>query len=250
MKIATIIPESTIDYPGKIGPIIFVNNCNYRCPTCHNSQLVGKEISEESFEKAMKNIERKAKTGWYTGATICGGEPTSYLGLNQLARRLKEMGLSVKLDTNGKNFGTLQTLLEDKLIDYVAMDVKAPPSLYSKVTGMHVDMRDDVEKGMAIATRFPDYEFRTTMVPIWDNDKIRWMSPEEVVEMAKFIVDNTGSNEHKYFLQGFEARSEKDMMNKTFGKENLPKEFQKTPDDVKKQMLEIVKSYLPRAKIR
>ncbi len=165
MKVVGIIPESMIDYAGKVGPVIFAGGCNYSCPTCYNNHLNWKEEISDDFDKFLKNTARKAKAGWYNGITICGGEPTIHGDLPEfLAKIKKATGLPVKLDTNGSNPRMLERLAEENLVDYLAMDVKGPKSLYPRLTGLEPDV-EKVEASIKIASRFPDYEFRTTVVP-------------------------------------------------------------------------------------
>jgi len=263
MRIASILPESTIDYPGKYGPVIFTLGCNYNCPSCHNSGLAdfnGGFLEGGVIDRLVFGWKQKAVREWYDGLTISGGEPTLQQDLISFARRLKqETGLAVKLDTNGSQFGVLQRLLEETedgkpLVDYVAMDVKGPPQLYSQLSGRHIDLRDDVQKGMGLVTRFPDYEFRTTVVPVFENENLRWMSVDEIKQTAEFIVRETDSKEHKYFLQKFVGRSlgEGVMVDERFTKENLQEAGlgYETPRNLLEEMKGVVGDILPRVKVR
>jgi len=146
----------------------------------------------------------------------------------------------------------VEELKKENLVDYVAMDVKAPVSLYAKVVGKeYIGLRNDVGKGIGVVSQFPDYEFRTTIVPIVrENNKISFMTVNEVEDLAKFIYENTDSREHKYFLQPFIARSKEEMIDEKFCKENLPKEIHETPEELLKEMLEKALEYLPNSKIR
>lgn len=250
MKISEFLKETLVDYEGKHASEIFTADCNLRCHACHAKKIVfgdGK-INESEILRYLDSSK-----DWVDGFVFCGGEPTIQPGLGIFARKIKKIIPSVKLDTNGSNPRVLQGLLEEKLFDYVAMDIKGPSYLYNKLIGRRIDLRDNVEKGMVMTTRFPNYEFRTTVAPvIRDNEKneISWMTIEEAVDMAKWIVDNTRGNLHKHYLQSFVARSKEEMIDERFSKENLSPEMHKTPDKLMKNMQRAISKYLPNCKIR
>jgi len=185
--------ESTIDYPGKMGIIMFTSGCNFKCGFCHNSNLINKVDGEISREKLLRDVSGKAKAGWYQGVTISGGEPTIHKDLPEFISQLKSYGLAVKLDTNGTNPKMLERLLEKELVDYVAMDVKCPRNIYNDMAGVRVNL-EDIETSMVIVSRFPDYEFRTTVVPI-NNE---WMLIQEINQIAQWIAMVAG-DQSKYF---------------------------------------------------
>ena len=249
MKITGLQKESYVDYPGKISAVVFTPGCNYKCPTCHAKDIIhgNQQIKEDYFFNYLDKTK-----DWIEGGVVCGGEPTQQLGLIPFIRKLKEKGLAVKLDTNGSNYGVLLELKKEKLVDYVAMDVKAPIHLYPQVVGKeYIDLRDDLQKPIGVVSQFPDYEFRTTVVPIVREDgNISFMTVKEVKDIVKFIYETTGTNNHKYFLQPFIARSKDEMIDEKFGKENLPKHLHETPKELLEEMLEKVIKYLPNAKIR
>jgi len=254
MKIASLIYESTIDYPGKYGPVIFTSGCNYNCGYCHNPELTGNNcniIDKEEIDTFLKNIKIKSKSGWYNGITISGGEPTMQLGLKNFVKEIKDLGFLVKLDTNGSNYRILQELKNEKLVDYVAMDVKGPVQLYPLIIGKKfIDIRDDVGKGISIVSQFPDYEFRTTVSLVYENEKPRWMTPKEVGETAELISDWASKEDGiKYILQPFKAIDKKGG-NKRFMKENLSKEFHETPSKHIEECLIEAQKHIPNTKIR
>jgi pyruvate-formate lyase-activating enzyme len=145
----------------------------------------------------------------------------------------------------------LGKIFEEKLADYVAMDVKGPFNLYRRLTGVErVDERDDLLKGMSIVNKFPGYEYRTTMVPLADDAGIRWLSAEEIGETAKMIYDHTGVNEHIHYIQPFVARSRDEMLDERFCKENLLQEFHETPRNLLEEALKQAQKYLPDARLR
>jgi pyruvate formate lyase activating enzyme len=244
MRISGFKKTTSIDYPGKIACTVFLQGCNFRCGYCHNPELVlNQDKGNYSEEYILKFLEKRK--GLLEGVCISGGEPTLQLGLKPFVRKLKERDLPVKLDTNGSNYSILSELRQEKLIDYVAMDVKGPDYLYSKLIGRdYVDFRDDVEKGMVLTTQFPDYEFRTTIVPIdRNNEDISFMKVEEVVDIAKWIFKITGSNKHKYCLQPFVPQKGK-LIDSRF------EEFPETPRKLLEEMQEKVIKYFPRCRIR
>jgi pyruvate formate lyase activating enzyme len=258
MVIAGFLENSLIDYPGKIAVIAFTLGCNYKCPSCHAKQIAnGRESIPEQDIFAYLNDRKE----WVDGIVISGGEPTSRADLILLLRKLRgefpELG--IKLDTNGSHFSALESFLDEKLVDYLALDVKGPLRLYAQLAGKeYIDERDGIGKSIALAPCFPDYEYRTTCVPLFedggmplfDNGKMRFMTAEELGDTAKFIYDWTGDNRHKYFLQKFVARSSEEMLDKRFAKENLPKEFWETPDVLLEEGLEMARKYLPNTMIR
>ena len=246
MKIVGFLPESFQDWEEGLASVIFTGRCNFKCPGCHGKKLLSGEKIYDSDE-IIKRLKRKQK--YINRVVLCGGEPTLELDILSFLKNLKQEGFKVKLDTNGSLYPILQDALQDKLVDYVAMDIKAPLELYSQITGRQIDLRDDVEKGLGLVTQFPGYEFRTTLFPLNDNG-MRWMTPGEVGDIAKFIAENTGTKDHKYFLQRFTARTSGEMIDDKFSKENLPEEFHETPYKLTEEMLTEAKKYLPNTKIR
>jgi len=248
MNIADFQRETLSDYPGKISSVVFIGGCNYHCPTCHAKQIV--EMKKELDEGIIFDYLELRKE-WIEGVVICGGEPTRRGDLKYFIKKIKEKGLAVKLDTNGSNHVILNELNDEKLVDYVAMDVKGPMSLYAKIIGRdYIDKRDYIAKGIASTSQFPDYEFRTTVVPVYENGKPRWMTPAEIGETARLIYDSTGDMEHKYLLQKFVARGKNEMLDKRFAKENLPEDFLKTPKRLLDECLIEAKKHLPNSRIR
>jgi pyruvate formate lyase activating enzyme len=248
VKIGGLQKISTIDYPDKLSCVIFLSGCNYRCPDCHNPQLIenGSEaISEENL------LNRMEESGYLDAVVISGGEPTLQPGLEELIKKIKKgrNNFLIKLDTNGSHYEVLQDLKKEKLVDYVAMDVKSPPYLYSTVTGKQItDLRDDVEKGMALTCQFPDYEFRTTIVPVERGNgnlgDFSFMKVSEVVDIAKWIADITGGNSSKYYLQPFVHPKGGKLFDSRF------EAFPETPKELLEEMRKEVSKYLPNCRIR
>jgi len=191
-----------IDYPGKLSCIVFFSGCNFRCPFCYSSELVLPEkIKQQPQLSSEKIIDYlKSRIGMLEGVVLCGGEPTLNPDLKAFCLEVKKMGYDIKLDTNGTNPSMLKELIEKDLIDYVAMDIKAPLTAdkYKKVAGVEVDIRKIKESIEIIKSSGIDYEFRSTIVPTIHSE-------EDIIFMASGI-----GPAKKYFLQQFV--SEKDLL--------------------------------------
>jgi len=192
MNIGGLQKTTLIDYPGKIGCTVFLTGCNFRCPWCQNPELVLPEkikkspkISEKDFFNFLE--ERK---GFLEGVCITGGEPTIHKDLPNFIKKIKKLGFAVKLDTNGSNPRILKNLIKKKLIDYIAIDVKAPLK--------NPDIKKSVE---IIKNSSLDYEFRTTVVPTVHNK-------EDIIKIARELSKPTRlrqgfGGQRKYYLQNF-----------------------------------------------
>jgi len=181
--IITSYQESTIDYPGKYGPIIFTQGCNFRCGFCHNPELASMNGVGVDREKFLGEVKRKAKKGWYNGITISGGEPTLHKDLPEFVKELKSYGLAVKLDSNGSNPDMLERLLKEGNVDYVAMDMKAPRDRYQGIVGDNVDL-NKIDRSIELVKKFPMHEFRTTVLPFF--------SKENLDQMGEWLLNGTG----------------------------------------------------------
>ena len=155
-----------IDYPGHLAATVFTFGCNFRCPFCHNPELVSGSlykisgILEEDFFKFLK--ERKGKL---EGVCITGGEPTIQPDIVEFVRKIKNLGFKVKLDTNGARPDILRELFQKKLLDFVAMDIKSDLENYAKTTNSKLDIERIRLSVDLIRNSGIDYEFRTTAVP-------------------------------------------------------------------------------------
>jgi len=208
MYLAGLQKTSLIDYPGKITAIIFVFGCNFCCSYCHNPELVKpklkpEEISQKDFFAFLKKRKKVLEA-----VTITGGEPTLYKDLPKSLKKVKGLGFLVKLDTNGTNPKMLKELIGKKLVDYIAMDIKAPLKKYKKVVGKSVDIKN-IKKSIEMIKRSEirdlDYEFRSTVLP-------KLHTREDVKEMAKLI-----KGAKRYFLQNFIFQNK--LLNSKFKKE-------------------------------
>lgn len=170
MHISGLQKTSLIDYPGKICCIVFTKGCNFRCGFCHNPELVDPtqkllEIMEEEFYNFLKK-----RMGILDAVTITGGEPTIHKDLPEFIKKIKKIGFLIKLDTNGTNPEMVKKLLTDKLIDYIAMDIKGPIDKYDKICNSKIDQNNILESINLIMNSGIDYEFRTTIVPTLHNE--------------------------------------------------------------------------------
>jgi len=187
-----------IDYPGKLSCTVFCLGCSFKCPFCYASELVLPEkikfqprIPEKNFFNFLKNRKELLE-----GVVICGGEPTINEDLPKFIKKIKGLGFLVKLDTNGSNPEMLEDLIKKKIIDYAAMDIKAPKDQYGLIVGMNDSWNagkiDNVQKSIDILKEGNvDYEFRSTIVPSLH-------TKDDVIEMAKWI-----RGAKKYYLQNF-----------------------------------------------
>jgi pyruvate formate lyase activating enzyme len=164
MRIGGLQKFSLIDYPGRISAIVFTQGCNFRCPYCHNPELVdpvqyGPVLPEE---EVISFLEKRR--GKLDAVTMTGGEPTLQPDLDRFLQEIKKMGYLIKLDTNGSMPDTLERLIHAGLVDYLAMDVKGPLKKYGQIAGTEVQTRK-IRKSIAlIANSGIDHEFRTTVV--------------------------------------------------------------------------------------
>lgn len=165
---------SVIDYPSKISCILFVQGCNFRCPYCHNPQLVGPgQPQSPVFEQEVFAFLSERKT-WIDGVVITGGEPTLQDDLFDFCKRIKDLGFSVKIDTNGSRPEVVQDLVSSRLVDYIAMDMKTDPDRYVPVIAEAVDPDRIRESARSILASGLDHEFRTTCIKsIVDADAVR-----------------------------------------------------------------------------
>lgn len=164
MKIGGLQKVSLIDYPGKISAIIFTQGCNFRCPYCHNPELVDPKCYRACLSPKDILGFLALRVGKLDAVTITGGEPTIQNDLIPFICRIRKMGFDVKLDTNGSRPEILARLLKEKLLDYIAMDVKAPLEKYSSVVNAQVHIEDVCQSiRLIIKSKIP-HEFRTTVV--------------------------------------------------------------------------------------
>jgi len=191
MRIGGLQKVTLIDYPGKIGATVFTQGCNFRCPYCHNPELVdpvqyGELIPEE---EVLSFLEKRR--GKLDAVTVTGGEPTIQEDLESFLETLKDMGYLVKVDTNGSNPAVLERLIKRNLVDYLAMDIKGPLKKYGTIASVRVDT-SKIRKSIELITSSGiEHEFRTTVVR-------SQLEPQDLRSVAKLIT-----NARLYVLQHF-----------------------------------------------
>lgn len=191
IKIGGLQKTTLIDYPGKLAAAVFLVGCNFCCAYCHNPELIKiepdkKYLSEDEFFAYLKK-----RQGILEGVCVSGGEPLLFPETDNFLQKIKDLGYKIKLDTNGTNPDFLEELINKKLIDYIAMDVKASLGNYSQVCRVKVDINKIQKTIKIIMNSGLDYEFRTTVLP-------KFHDLEEIAKIAKMIK---GANQ--YFLQNF-----------------------------------------------
>jgi pyruvate formate lyase activating enzyme len=177
-----------IDFPGKVACTVFTSGCNFKCGYCHNPELhpLQEHIDEKDFFEFLKT-----RVGKLEGVVITGGEPTIHGDIIDFIREIKKLGYLVKLDTQGSLPHILERIIEEQLVDYVAMDIKAPLSkyaLYTKIPNIEIKIQKSID---LVMTSSIDYEFRTTVV---SED----LSFDDIRDIGKLI-----SGAEKYYLQKF-----------------------------------------------
>ncbi len=165
MAIVGIDKLSLLDYEDKVSVVLFSQACNMRCPFCHNGAAVlgASKEDEIDFDEILAFL--KTRTGLVDAVVFSGGEPTMLEDLKVKIKAVRDLGFLIKLDTNGTNPELLEELLDEGLLDYVAMDIKNCPNLYAETCGLKFINVDNIKKSISlIINKAPDYEFRTTLV--------------------------------------------------------------------------------------
>lgn len=193
VAIKGFIKNSLIEWEGKIVSIVFLSKCNLRCQYCHSPHLVNNPCELETIpvDVVLDNISKNM--GWIDGVVISGGEPTLSKGLYKFIKAFCDLGVKVKLDTNGTNPEVLEDLIENSMVDYIAMDIKAPleNDRYETVANVKCDIEKIKKSIKLIMNRGIEYEFRTTVCP-------KFLDKSDVEEIAMSIMDAD-----KYILQSF-----------------------------------------------
>ena len=191
MQIKGIEKTTLIDFPGRIASIVFTGGCPFFCPYCHNPELTADPDALPTIPDAEILETLSARSGFIDGVCISGGEPTAQPDLAEFAGKVHELGLEVKLDTNGSAPGALARLFEEGLLDYVAMDVKAPLERYAEVVRAPVSPSTIQQSVDLIRSSGVPYEFRTTVVPTL-------LDENDVVAIGEWL-----KGAKRYVLQGF-----------------------------------------------
>ena len=189
MKIGGFQKTSLLDYPDRISAIVWTSGCNFRCPFCYNRKLALGTADLFPQDEILSFLSKRKEL--LEGVVISGGEPLLQDDIADFIKRVKNLRLLVKVDTNGAFPEKLDELLEQRLVDYVAMDVKAPKKKYRELTGIDVDLSKIEASINLIKTKALAYEFKTTFVP-------GLLTKEDIIEIAEWI-----KGADVYFLQQF-----------------------------------------------
>jgi len=167
MRLAAYLPLTLCDYPGKIAAMVFTQGCNLRCSWCHNAHLIPRAGSTPPLDtdSVIETLADRRRRGLIDGLVVSGGEPTLHPTLPAFLDRCRAVGLAIKLDTNGTHPEPLERCLQSRVLDFVAMDVKAPWDRYEALTGVPADVSALRESVRLIAASGLPHQFRTTRVP-------------------------------------------------------------------------------------
>jgi len=214
IEIKGMIESSFLDWDGKIVSTLYVPHCNFRCPFCHNWELVThpEKFDAKPFDEIKAFLTENRN--FIDGICLTGGEPALYSDLIEYSKKIKDLGMMVKLDTNGSVPKMIEKVFDQDLINYIAMDIKAPleQMAYNKLAGVKVNLGNIKKTIELIMNSGVDYEFRTTVVPTW-------LTNENILDIAKSI-----EGAKKYVLQQFvpeHAFSEDLRSFKPYGKEKI-----------------------------
>jgi len=196
MFIGALQKTTLADFPGKVACIVFLVNCNFKCKFCYNKELTAYKYFKKSKRELVEEkdffafLENKRKM--LDGVVITGGEPTMSPGLHGFIKKIKAMGFLVKLDTNGTNPHTVKKLLSENLLDYIAMDIKAPPAKYFEITQSKIPFEKILESIDLLRASGVPHEFRTTLYPK--------LTSFDLIEISHFIP------KEKWYLQHFQPK--------------------------------------------
>ena len=227
MKIHGLQKMTLLDFPGRVACTVFLGGCDFRCPYCHNFELVDGSAPPIMDDNQLFAFLEKRR-GLLDGVAITGGEPCLHRDLPDLMRRVREMGFSVKLDTNGAHPAMLSGILDEGLADYVAMDIKNSPEKYAATVGLaSIDLGPIRESVDLLMRGQADYEFRTTVVDEFHAD-------QDFEAIGAWI-----QGARQYFLQAFTDRD-----SVPFGNLHAPSK------EAMQRHLEIARKYVPNSFLR
>lgn len=227
MKIQGFQKLTLLDYPGKTAATVFMGGCNFRCPFCHNSDLVvdTAKYPEMAADDILRQLDRRA--GFIDGVCITGGEPLLW-DVSDFVKKIKEMGLLVKIDTNGSFPLRLNTLILTGNVDYVAMDIKNSPARYGETVGIQdFDISPILKSVEILKTSGIDHEFRTTVVKEFHGKR-------EMQEIGEWL-----KGEKKYFLQGYKLSDGV-----------IDKSLNPLTAEEMHELLDTVREYIPETQLR
>lgn len=228
MRIQGLQKLTLLDFPERVACTVFFAGCNFRCPFCHNASLVVDippegDVTEDEFFSFLKK-----RRGILDGVCITGGEPLLQPGIEDFIRRIKELEYAVKLDTNGSFPEKLKSLVEEGLVDYVAMDIKNCPEDYGVTAGVsNLDVAPIIESVAYLKEGHVPYEFRTTVVK-------NYHTKESVEKIGQWLRGT-----ERYFLQNFVDSGDL-----------IGKDTEGCSEEEMKEFLEVVRKYVPSAEIR
>jgi len=230
MNIAGFQKVSTIDYPGEIACVIFLHGCNFRCGFCYNPDLVIQKPGRGFSEEYVLNFLKKRKDK-LDAVCITGGEPLITLDFG-FVKKIRKLGYKIKIDTNGSFLGKLKEMIDLKLVDYIAMDIKGGKENYSEIAGIDIDI-PKIEESMRMVHDFKNSEFRTTVVE-------RFHDSDKIVKMGKWVNEVCEGKPKNLFLQGFK-KNEEGMVDDDFLKEkNVSEKYLKEMKRAAKDFFEKV----------
>ena len=192
MKLAGLQKLTLLDFPGHVACTVFTAGCNLRCPFCHNSELVLPERKPELMDEEEFFSFLKKRQGVLEGVCVTGGEPLLQKDIASFLRRIKDLGFAVKLDTNGCFPAVLRSLVEDGLVDFVAMDIKNSPERYARTAGIPgLDLNPIRESVAYLMSGAVDHEFRTTVAAQFHDkrsfeDIARWIAGAKRYALQEF----------------------------------------------------------------
>jgi len=216
MKISGLQKMTLLDFPGKVACTVFLQGCNFRCPFCHNSDLLGGTGPEEIGVDTLMAFLKK-RVGLLDAVCITGGEPTLQKDLPELLEQIKALGYLVKLDTNGTQPQVVKALAEKGLIDYVAMDIKNSPDRYGDTAGTpRMELAPLEETMQFLMTGDLDYEFRTTVVAqLHDEESVeaigKWLQRLSPQRKAKRLFLQAYMDRDTVLMGGLSAHSKQTM---------------------------------------
>ena len=194
MRICGLQKVTLLDFPGHVACTVFLGGCNFNCPFCYNASLIGSVDAEElmSSDEFFKYLNNRK--GILDGVAITGGEPLLHKEVKEFIQEIKKLGFKVKLDTNGSFPKVLKNLIDEELVDYVAMDIKNILDKYCITVGCKINIEDIKESIQILINSNIDYEFRTTIVK-------EYHSIDEFTKIGELI-----KGAKKYFLQCYQYR--------------------------------------------
>ena len=228
MLILGLQKTTLLDYPGKVASTIFTGGCNFKCPYCHNSELVmpPADAMAYSMDEIFDHLNKKKKV--LDGVCITGGEPTLHRDLPEFIKQIKDMGLLVKLDTNGTNPDMVQSLIDNRLIDYVAMDIKHSKEKYNSIACMHNFDIGPIDSSVKLLMKGDiDYEFRTTIMK-------ECHEIEDMESIGKWLAGAKA-----YYLQSY--KESENVINPIFSPHSI---------ETLKSFVDLLKPYIPNTALR